>query len=453
MRFKTEPAIKVGLIEGASEVRFTLAGNFVASAGETFGPGDYLATATDKGIRLSGEAEREAASLSLSPSSFETDRVTIHDITIGIDFHWQRKEALVFQGALTLAGGPAGILVINELPLESYLVSVISSEMRASCPPDLLRAHSVVSRGWLLAQLERAGSQAGAGRAPAREEGESGGGLIEVIRWYDRENHSEFDVCADDHCQRYQGISRAFSDEAFDAIRATRGTVLTWDGQICDTRYSKSCGGMTESFKAAWEDKNVPYLSAVYDGREPPDILGAPLTGEPEAGEWIAGSPEAFCNTNDRELLSRILPGFDQETEDFFRWDLSYTQEELAGIVESRTGLALGRIRGLVPLERGESGRIIRLKVVGERKAAIIGKELEIRRALSRSHLYSSAFVVREEGSGEGGFPLRFNLRGAGWGHGVGLCQIGAAVMAEGGYSHEAILKHYFRGAELEKIY
>ncbi|HKG21358.1 MAG TPA: SpoIID/LytB domain-containing protein, partial [Blastocatellia bacterium] len=263
----------------------------------------------------------------------------------------------------------------------------------------------------------------------------------------------DFDVCADDHCQRYQGISRAYSREAFEAIRATRGAVLTWDGKICDTRYSKSCGGMTESFRAAWEDKDIPYLSAIYDGKNRPENFEAPLTDEPGAYEWISGSPEAFCNTRDRALLSRILPGFDQETLDFFRWGVTYSQEELAAIVESRTGLGLGGIRQVVPVERGESGRIIRLKLVGERGTAIIGKELEIRRALSRSHLYSSAFVVREEGEGVGGLPLRFHLLGAGWGHGVGLCQIGAAVMATSGYSHAQILSHYFRGAELQNIY
>lgn len=452
MKFESEPTIKVGLIEGASEARLTLAGSFLASTGETLRSGDYLATRTDEGVRLSGEVESEFSSLAISPTDFENDRITIHDVTIGIDFHWQRKEAQVFQGGLILNNRPSGLQVINELPLESYLVSVISSEMSAACPPDLLRAHAVVSRSWLLAQLERAEpvERAVSARSAA---GSLSASPVEVVKWYDRENHSDFDVCADDHCQRYQGISRAFSKEAFESIRATRGAVLTWNGRICDTRYSKSCGGVTESFRAAWEDRDVPYLAAIYDGgKRPADFAGA-LTDESSATEWITGSPEAFCNTTDRELLARILPGFDQETLDFYRWRVSYTQEEIAGIVESRTGLGLGRILDLIALERGESGRIIRLKIVGEERTAIIGKELEVRRALSRSHLYSSAFVVRKESDGEGDIPRRFHLLGAGWGHGVGLCQIGAAVMASEGYSHEEILRHYFRQAELERIY
>lgn len=462
MRFNTEPIIRVGLIEGASEVRFTLAGSFISSTGETLQAGDYIATRTDDGIRLTGaglegsfekEAEKEAASLTISPSDFESDRITIHGITIGINFHWQRQETQVFQGALRLLHRPSGLVAINELPLESYLVSVISSEMSASCPPDLLRAHSVISRSWLLAQLENAGSPAQPDFRPTPGERDSGEGIVQVITWLGCENHSDFDVCADDHCQRYQGISRAFSKEAFDAIRSTYGSILAWDGQICDTRYSKSCGGITEAFRAAWEDIDIPYLSAIYDGKDRPDDFSEALTAEPNAQRWITGSPEAFCNTTDGELLARILPGFDQETTDFFRWNVSYTQDEIAGILESRMGLGLGRIRHLVPMERGESGRIIRLKIVGEHKTAIIGKELPIRRALSPSHLYSSAFVVREEGGGEDELPLRFHLTGAGWGHGVGLCQIGAAVMATRGYSYEDILSHYFRGAELNKIY
>jgi peptidoglycan hydrolase-like amidase len=360
--------------------------------------------------------------------------------------------------------------VINELPLESYLVCVISSEMSAGNPPELLRAHAIVSRSWLLAQMHRRNQPAVSKIHESRREWEVRdeararyGGAQYFIKWYDRENHSGFDVCADDHCQRYQGISKAFSSEAFDAVNDTRGQVLMFGDEICDARYSKSCGGMTEEFGSAWEDRDVPYLTAVYDGDEgEAPARESSLTDENNAAAWIETSPAAFCNTESKELLARILPNFDQETADFYRWRVEYTQDEIGRIIQDRLGVECGRIRSLEPIERGKSGRIVLLKIVAENGSYIVGKELQIRRTLSRSHLYSSAFVVRaerpaqddhrlESGYGPGEvYPDRFTLIGAGWGHGVGLCQIGAAVMADRGYSHEQILAHYFRGAVIE---
>jgi SpoIID/LytB domain protein len=333
------------------------------------------------------------------------------------------------------------LTLINELPIESYLVSVISSEMSASCPAELLRAHAVVSRSWLLAQLKKANTS-----RPATIDNDR-----ERIRWYDRESHALFDVCADDHCQRYQGVSKAFSEAAFSAVRATRGVALVYGDEICDARYSKSCGGRTEVFSAAWEDRSVPYLTSIYDG--PGEIAGytMSLTEEVNAARWILSSPPAYCNVEAREILSRILPNFDQETTDFYRWTVEYSQSELRDILLARTGIDFGRIRLLDAVERGESGRIVKLRITGENRTLIIGKELEIRRALSRSHLYSSAFVVKRIGDGD--FPEAFQLRGAGWGHGVGLCQIGAAAMAERGHTHEEILTHYFRNAALSRLY
>ena len=274
-----------------------------------------------------------------------------------------------------------------------------------------------------------------------------------MIRWWDRENHLDFDVCADDHCQRYQGISKAFSREAFEAVRDTRGRVLTLGDEICDARYSKSCGGMTEEFRAAWDDRAVPYLRSAYDGEG--EIAGyqMPLTVESNAERWIKSKPAAFCNTDSGELLARILSGFDQETRDFFRWRVEYANDDLSNIIFDRTGLDLGRLVSLEAIERGKSARIIRLKIVGEKQTAVIGKELQIRRALSRSHLYSSAFVVQPERSSSCEYPARFTLIGAGWGHGVGLCQIGAAVMADQGIGHEEILAHYFQGSSLRELY
>jgi peptidoglycan hydrolase-like amidase len=275
----------------------------------------------------------------------------------------------------------------------------------------------------------------------------------EIVRWYDRESHKDFDVCADDHCQRYQGISKAFSQSAFNAAEDTRGKALVWGDSVCDARYSKSCGGITEAFRAAWDDINVPYLKSVYDGREELKENRAPLTDEANAERWIRSSPPAFCNTDSAELLGRILPGFDQETRDFYRWQASYSQDELREIISARLGFDTGRILSIEPVERGESGRLIRLAIKAEKRSLIIGKELEIRRTLSRSHLYSSAFVADAEDPDETGCPGRFTLTGAGWGHGVGLCQIGAAVMAEEGYAHAQILEHYFRGTILAALY
>lgn len=430
-----EPVIRVGLLSGAQSVYLTLEGKFIDEEGRTIDEGDH---------RMSVDQFDRAQAVSLRhvrPVDFHSSRVTVHDVTIGIDFHWERKESQQFQGAIRIIRDGRGLTLINELPMESYLISVISSEMSASCPAELLRAHAVVSRSWLLAQLKKANTSKPVAIDNDRER----------IRWYDRENHTGFDVCADDHCQRYQGVSKAFSGETFSAVRDTRGVALVYKDEICDARYSKSCGGLTEVFSAAWEDRTVPYLSSVYDG--PGEIAGyrMPLTDEANAERWILSSPAAYCNVEAREILSRILPNFDQETTDFYRWTVEYEQSELRHILLARAGVDFGRIHSLEAIERGESGRIVKLRITGEKRTMIIGKELEIRRALSRSHLYSSAFVVKRVGDSD--FPESFQLTGAGWGHGVGLCQIGAAAMAEQGHNHERILTHYFRNATLHRLY
>ena len=443
----TEPIITVGLMSGADSSKVALAGAFETANGDQVPEGHYVISRVGSAVRAEGPTTVEAPSLSLHARDLESCRATLDEVVIGIDFHWQRKESQTFQGTLTFVAGKDGITIINELPLESYLVSVISSEMSASCPPELLRAHAIVSRSWLLAQLF--------GDRP-RPRPASAADDHEIIRWYGRESHADFDVCADDHCQRYQGISKAFSRAALDAVEATRGIALIWGEEICDARYSKSCGGMTEVYRAAWEDKDVPYLSSVYDFPGRPAEFAMPLTDHANAEAWIASSPPAYCNADvaeSAELLGRILPGFDQETRDFYRWEVVYSQEEISEILFRRTGIDFGRVKTLQALSRGASGRITRLEVTGEKRSLIIGKELEIRRSLSRSHLYSSAFVVRaESGRGES-YPDLFRLTGAGWGHGVGLCQIGAAVMSELGHSHKEILDHYFRGSELRTLY
>jgi peptidoglycan hydrolase-like amidase len=446
VNIEREPTLRIGLIAGAREVMFALAGRFVTGDGEPAIEGDYTASAENGAVKLDGVTG--SPEITLSPADFDSCRFTVHGVKIGIDFHWEREESQQFQGALKLVADGDSLTLINELPLESYLVSVISSEMSAACPAELLRAHAVVSRSWLLAQLKRAESNS------TQASTQSEDSVDELIRWYGRENHQGFDVCADDHCQRYQGIGKAFSQAAFDAVRDTRGKVLVYDDEICDARYSKSCGGMTEAYRAAWEDKDVPYLTSVYDvpGSEPSGYR-MPLSTEPNAEAWITSSPPAYCGVVTRELLARIVPEFDQETADFYRWRVELSQEELSEILRSRLEVDFGRVRALQPLERGESGRIIRLRIAGEKRTLVIGKELEIRRALSRSHLYSSAFVVRAARGHLSDYPARFTLIGAGWGHGVGLCQIGAAVMADRGHSQGEILSHYFKGAEILERY
>jgi peptidoglycan hydrolase-like amidase len=443
----TEPIITVGLMSGANSSGVVLKGAFETADGLDVPEGHYVISQLGGAIRADGPTVVGGPSLSLRARELESCRGTLDEVVIGVDFHWQRREAQTFQGTLTFVSRPEGITIVNELPLESYLVSVISSEMSASCPPELLRAHAIVSRSWLLAQL-----------AGHKEPAESTRSIVdhEIVRWYGRESHAGFDVCADDHCQRYQGISKAFSRAAFDAVEATRGVALMWGEEICDARYSKSCGGMTEIYRAAWEDRDVPYLNAVYDGPGRLAGFAMPLADHANAAAWITSSPPAYCNADSAqsgELLARLLPDFDQETRDFYRWEIVYSQEEISEILVRRTGIDFGRVKTLRPLARGESGRITRLEITGEKRSVIIGKELEIRRALSRSHLYSSAFVVLPEADRSGSYPDRFRLKGAGWGHGVGLCQIGAAVMAELGHSYKEILDHFFRGSGLRTLY
>ena len=400
--------VSVGLIEGRSAIEIELVGVFIDASGKRYGSGRY----------------RFTSEVALSPTDPATCAFALDDVTIGIGFHWERNERQMFRGAFRTLKRNAGLTVINDVSLEDYVTSVISSEMSASCPLELLKAHAVISRSWLWfpkANPSRGGRPRSSDLDPH-----------EIVRWYGREAHADFDVCADDHCQRYQGITKAFSKAASQAVRATAGEFLRYDGAICDARFYKCCGGITERYSTAWDDQEIPYLDSVYDGPAESANVGT-------AESRIRSNPPAYCNTNDAELLARLLPGFDQETRDFYRWRVAYSPEELSEVIHSRLGVDLGPIRDLEALARGPSGRIYRLKISGDRDHIIVGKELEIRRCLSRTHLYSSAFVVDKE-------PGRLILIGAGWGHGVGLCQIGAAVMAHQGKSYVNILQHYYRG-------
>ena len=433
-----EPMVAVGIVSG-NKIRFTLNKAYIAK-GETV-EGEQMVEFCEGGILWRGNQYRE---LSFSPKSPEAS-FSLHEVTIGVNFHWERKETQTFLGSLRLVVEADKICAINYLPVEDYLTSVISSEMKATASVELLKAHAVISRSWLLAQIER--------RKQINQTGDSFFSFIkkddEIIRWYDREDHTIFDVCADDHCQRYQGITKASDPKVAKAIAATRGQVLTSEGEICDARFSKCCGGVTEEFQYCWENIAKPYLRAVGDSRggRLPD-----LRVEQNARRWILSDEEAYCNTRDRNVLAQVLNDFDMETPNFYRWRVEYTQEQLALLINEKLKIDFGGIRSLQPVERGRSGRISRLRIEGTHRTVVIGKELEIRRALSESHLLSSAFVVDTEGERDG-LPARFILRGAGWGHGVGLCQIGAAVMGEQGKAYDEILLHYYRHAEITKLY
>jgi stage II sporulation protein D len=445
-----EPSISIGLVTGVQKVNFELRGDFAGSDGARFNAGSYLATANSELIEISDSGGNRLGVYSefqLAPADPGFSFV-IHDVLIGIDFHWERKEVEEFRGRLRirLDSTAASLIVINEIAVESYLISVISSEMSADAHPELLKAHSIIARSWLLAQLEQWKGPHQTASVSAKREGDP----KQLIRWYDRENHAEFDICAYDHCQRYHGITKATSRSVFESVRSTYGQVLAYDGMLCDARYAKSCGGMTESYSAAWNDEEVPYLAVSYDGESFPAGYNLPLSDETNAEAWIRKSPPAFCNTNDRNILNKILPDFDRETTDFYRWRVVLKQEDLQELLRKKLEVDFGAVLRLDPVERGRSGRIVKLRITGERETMIIGKELEIRRALSPSHLYSSAFVVE---TGETRPPSQFTLIGAGWGHGVGLCQIGAALMAEQGYNYRQILAHYYRGAELQTLY
>jgi len=436
-----EPKIKVGIMS-AAEVKFILDGDFHVS--DSTVSGSQVATTDGKSIIWNN---KEYTELFFEPANDEVS-FWLEDVTIGVNFHWERKENQRFKGALKLIVENGKITPVNILGVEDYLLSVISSEMSATASLELLKAHAVISRSWLLAQIDKNKRIVDAGEQYSAVEKTSDD---EMIKWYDREDHINFDVCADDHCQRYQGITRASTPQVAKAIEATRGQVLMDGENLCDARFSKCCGGVYEEFENCWEPIHYDYLAARRDGENGTDFPD--LTIEENAREWILTRPEAHCNTSDAEILSQVLNNYDQETTDFYRWEVTYTQEEISKLVKERSGMDYGNIVDLEPIARGTSGRLYKLKIVGTNKTLTIGKELEIRRTLSPSHLYSSAFVVEKGENDANGLPLTFTLKGAGWGHGVGLCQIGAAVMGAKGYDYKEILLHYFVDADIKELY
>ena len=437
---KEEPIVSVGIVS-ASKLLFSLNAPYTVCGSQRCGK--QVVELSEGRILWENTLYDE---LLFEPTDAQSS-FTLEDVTIGVNFHWERKEAQTFLGKLRFIVEDNNICAINELPVETYLTSVISSEMRATSSLELLKAHAVISRSWLLAQMEqRKAENNNVEKQPSFFKTNE-----EIVRWYDREDHKRFDVCADDHCQRYQGITKAANKHVVEAIQQTAGEILTRHGEICDARYSKCCGGAVEEFQYCWENIKKPYLQALPDTL--PDTTPLPdLTDEAVACQWILSSPDAFCNTTDQKVLSQVLNDFDQETTDFYRWSQTYSQAEVKQLLEEKLEVQFGDIIDLVPLSRGKSGRIYRLKIVGKERTLIIGKELEIRRALSKSHLYSSAFIV-EKADIKDGVPQKFIIKGAGWGHGVGLCQIGAAMMGKQGYRYEEILLHYYKGAEITKAY
>lgn len=437
-----QPDVTVGIVS-AQKIHFSLNKPYLAKGEKVLG--EQVVEFSEGGVLWNGN---QYSQLTFHPQSADAS-FSLSDVTIGVNFHWERKETQTFLGTLRFVVESDKIVAINELPVEKYLESVISSEMSATSSLELLKAHAVISRSWLLAQMKK-----------RREVAENGNNFFSftkkedtLIRWYDREDHTLFDVCADDHCQRYQGITKETSPHVAEAIRQTKGQILIDDEEICDARFSKCCGGITEEFQYCWEDTPKTYLTAVRDIALGVEHTLPNLTNEEEAEKWIRFNRPAFCNTQDKKILSEVLNDYDQETVNFYRWKETLSQEKLQQLIADKLKMDLGSILDMKAVERGKSGRISKLQLIGTEKTFTIGKELEIRRTLSDSHLLSSAFVVDKYDKDEQGVPQRFELIGAGWGHGVGLCQIGAAVMGEQGYHYDAILLHYYQGAEIKKLY
>lgn len=414
---RSQRRLEVGIMSG-SEIEFEIISDGAGRQKVEYSQGriSYNGALYDE---LVFEAQTEA-------TMFAEPSFILYGVTIGVDFHWERKVTQKFAGTLKFIVDGGKVTAVNIVGVEDYLLSVISSEMKASAGLEFLKAHAVISRSWVMAQVEHRQSHVSRTPEPSCPVSEPVEGAGEYIKWFDHDDHTLFDVCADDHCQRYQGLTMAVGDTVRKAVDQTWGLVLTSEGKICDARFSKCCGGRMELFSTCWEDKDYPYLQ--------------PL---PDTADCVEGG-DVFCDTKDEKILSQVLNDYDLETKDFYRWTTEYSRTDVSELVRRRSGIDFGTIRDLVPIERGPSGRLKRLKVVGDKKTMIIGKELIIRRWLSDSHLKSSAFEVHWDGD-------HLTLDGSGWGHGVGLCQIGAAVMAAKGYSFDRILLHYYPGSTLER--
>ena len=420
---REEPFINVGIVTD-KKISFELYGDFSVFGFKDSFSGAFMSELKDDMIVCKSSKHKLDVinEIEFIPSDPVSESFLLRDVIIGKKFHWERKEKQRFIYSLLLKKVGEKIIAINRIPLERYLTSVISSEMSAKSSIELLKAQAVIARSWVLAQISRS--------AELKDKSEVHETALqfkdELIKWYDREEHEFYDVCADDHCQRFQGVTKIISEASFTAVE------------------------QTESFENVWEPVKHPYLTSIVDYKFEPENFDLDFSDEDNSTRWIEGYPPAFCNTSDAKILSHILLDYDRETKDFFRWKVEYSQDELVSLLQEKIGIDFGNIVDLIPVERGYSARLVKMKIIGTKKTLTIGKELEIRRVLSKTHLYSSAFIVEKIGQN---IPDKFILHGAGWGHGVGLCQIGAAVMAEKGYNFDEILLHYFKSSQLKKIY
>ncbi len=441
-----EPHIHVGILN-SSKIEFQLKGEYLIDNSQNTTGKFSVELSNGKIMLKNSEIEKEFEEQVIFSSKFPDVSFMLKNVVIGINFHWERFEDQEFNGDLKILIEDDKLVAINIVLLEDYLGSVISSEMSSNSNLELLKSHAIISRSWLLAQIQQSKKNNKEDSVNHQVKTDS-----EIIKWYSREDHKNYDVCSDDHCQRYQGITKIQNENVLAAIQETHGIVLHYKDAICDARYSKCCGGISESFENVWEPEKIEYLQSIYDYKFKLNDADMDVRGEAGFAKWLNPHLSSFCNTTDKEILSQVLQDFDLETQDFYRWEVEYKQNEVNNFINNKTGFDFGEIKDLIPVERGESGRIIKLKIIGTKKEMIIGKELEIRRILAEKHLYSSAFVV-EKLDIKNGIPQSFKIKGAGWGHGVGLCQIGAAVMSEIGYRFDEILMHYFKSASLKRIY
>ncbi len=442
-----EPRIHVGILYSSNKIEFDLKGEFLINDSLEVSGDFSVELVNGKIVLKNSELQKEFDKELIFNSRVTDTSFVLKNVVIGINFHWERREDQEFIGDLKILIEDNRLVAVNIVPLEEYLNSVISSEMSSNSNLELLKSHAIISRSWLLAQIQQSEEKTNSISDDFQLESEK-----EIIKWYSREDHKNFDVCSDDHCQRYQGITKIQNENVLSAVHVTRGIVLYFNDTICDARYSKCCGGLSESFENVWEPKKIPYLQSIYDYKFRPDSSMINLKDATGFSNWLKEDLPSFCKTSDDNILKQVLREFDLETQDFYRWEVEYSQDEVSSFINTKSGFDFGLIKDLIPVERGDSGRIIELKVIGTKREMIIGKELEIRRILAEKHLYSSAFIVKKLDVKKE-IPGRFKIEGAGWGHGVGLCQIGAAVMSEIGYRFDEILMHYFKSASLKRIY
>jgi SpoIID/LytB domain protein len=438
-----EPIVTVGILN-AKRIKIKIVGEYLFPRKEIYMRGRLIFSDAHNGIMLETSLGTYYVSENdvFEPFPPHNASFIVDDVTVGKKFHWEHKERHRYSGSFKIIRENGALTLVNIIPLENYLESVIRSEMNENAPFSLLKAQAVVARSWTLSQMKKGGKK---GVNERRKKGE-------VLRWYERDGHVNYVFCNDDHCQRYHGIGKSQSIAVHEAVEQTRGLVLTGKNGLCDARYFKSCGGRTELFRNVWGEDEGDCISSVEDYDYPTEFTDVDLSIEKNARKWILSEPEAFCNTKDEKILSSVLVDFDKKTVDFYRWRKEYTQEEISALIKKKLKKDYGAILDLLPVERGASGRVIKLKIVGEKRTLIIGKELEIRRTLSETHLYSSAIIIDKEDV-QNGVPQKFVIRGAGWGHGVGMCQIGAAVMGEKGYEFDEILAHYYPETKIKRYY